>query len=138
MDVALSVKNLISVTEVKLNKTTANTTVGGVIQLTTTVSPANATNKGVTWSSSNTAVAAVDANGKVTAKKDGTAKITVKTEYGGKTATCTVTVKNKIVNVTGVKPTRRRQISQKSNTLKLTATVSPLNASNKARYLDKQ
>ena len=132
MDVALSVKNLISVTEVKLNKTTANTTVGGVIQLTTTVSPANATNKGVTWSSSNTAVAAVDANGKVTAKKDGTAKITVKTEYGGKTATCTVTVKNKIVNVTGVKLDKASANITKSNTLKLTATVSPVNASNKA------
>ena len=59
--------------------------------LTATVAPANATNKAVTWSSSNTAVATV-ANGVVTAVGNGTATITVTTTDGSKTATCAVTV----------------------------------------------
>jgi uncharacterized protein YjdB len=54
--------------------------------------PANATNKGVTWASDNTAVATVDDNGKVTAVALGTAKITVTTEDGGKEAICWVKV----------------------------------------------
>ena len=54
--------------------------------------PSNATNQNVTWSSDKPEVATVDANGKVTAKAAGTATITVTTEDGKKTATCTVTV----------------------------------------------
>ncbi len=52
----------------------------------------NATDRSVTWSSSDEAVATVDANGKVTAVAEGTATITVTTNDGGKTDTCTVTV----------------------------------------------
>ncbi|MCF0166083.1 MAG: Ig-like domain-containing protein, partial [Bacteroidales bacterium] len=58
--------------------------------LTATVYPSNATNKSVTWSSSNTAVATVDNNGKVTAKTKGEATITVRTVDGGFTATCLI------------------------------------------------
>ena len=54
--------------------------------------PSNATNKNVTWSSSDGAVATVDANGNVTAVAPGTAAITVTTADGNKTAVCTVTV----------------------------------------------
>ena len=66
---------------------------GGNVQLSATVSPADATNKGVYWTSSDTTVAKVDALGKVTAVKAGTATITATTVDGTKTATCTVTVK---------------------------------------------
>ncbi|MGI6154063.1 MAG: DUF4214 domain-containing protein, partial [Christensenellaceae bacterium] len=60
-----------------------------------TVSPSNATDKSVTWKSSNTAVAIVDANGKVTAKAAGTATITATAKDGsGKSASCTVTVQS--------------------------------------------
>lgn len=52
----------------------------------------NATDRSVTWSSSDNAIATVDADGKVTAIAEGTATITVTTNDGGKTATCTVTV----------------------------------------------
>ena len=59
------------------------------------VLPSNATNKNVMWQSSAPDVATVDANGKVTSGAVGTATITVKTDDGGKTATCEVTVTDK-------------------------------------------
>ena len=83
----------ISVTGVALNQTTGTlTAVGQTLQLTATVSPTNATNPAVTWSSSNTSVATVDATGKVTAVANGTATITVTTTDKNKTATATITV----------------------------------------------
>lgn len=85
-------KPTVSVTGVTLDKTTAELTVGETVTLTATVAPDNATNKNVTWSSDNTAVATVDENGKVTAVGEGTATITVTTEDGNFTASCTVTV----------------------------------------------
>lgn len=88
----------VSVTGVSLNKNSATLAVGGTETLTATVSPDGATNKTVTWSSDNTSVATVDANGKVTAASAGTATITVTATNGtndtsdDKQATCTVTV----------------------------------------------
>ena len=81
-------------TGVTLNKTELSLTVGSSEQLTATVAPAEADNKSVTWTSSNPAVATVDASGNVTAVGTGTATITVTTADGGKTATCTVTVRS--------------------------------------------
>ena len=80
------------VTGVSLDKTTLTLAVNDTGKLTATVTPDNATNKNVTWKSSNTSVATVSADGTVTAMKAGTATITVTTADGGKTATCTVTV----------------------------------------------
>ena len=77
-------------TSVSLNKTSLTLDVSKSYTLTKTVSPSNAVTS-YTWSSSNTSVATVDKNGKVTAKASGTATITVKTS-NGKTATCKVTV----------------------------------------------
>ena len=81
-------------TGVTLNKTELSLTVGSSEQLTATVAPAEADNKSVTWTSSNPAVATVDASGNVTAVSAGSATITVTTADGGKTATCTVTVRS--------------------------------------------
>ena len=61
-------------------------------QLNAIIAPANALNKGITWTSSNSSVVAVDSNGVVTGLKVGTATIRAKTEEGGYVATCTVTV----------------------------------------------
>ena len=83
----------VAVTGVTLDKSTAKLTAKGrTVDLTATVAPENATNKKVTFTTSNEKVATVDANGKVTAAGNGTATITVTTEDGKKTATCEVTV----------------------------------------------
>ena len=81
----------VHVTGVTLNKNSTSITAGGSETLTATVSPNNATNKSVTWSSSNTGIATVS-NGTVTGVAGGTATITVTTTDGSHTATCTVTV----------------------------------------------
>lgn len=81
----------IHVTSVSLDKTSLELTEGETTQLTATVLPDNATNKNVTWSTSDASVATVE-NGVVRATGRGTATITVTTEDGGFTAGCTVTV----------------------------------------------
>ncbi len=121
----------IAVTGVSLNKTSATMTEGESLTLTATVAPSNATNKNVTWSSNNTSVATVSASGVVTAKFAGTAIITVKTADGSKTATCTVTVKAKTIVVTGVSLNKTSATLTEGESLTLTATVAPENATNK-------
>lgn len=84
-----------AVTGVTLNRSSlslySNTT-PNTAALTATVSPADATDKTMTWASGNTAVATVDQSGKVMAVGNGTATITVTTTDGGYTASCTVSV----------------------------------------------
>ncbi|MBQ6902921.1 MAG: Ig domain-containing protein, partial [Lachnospiraceae bacterium] len=80
------------VSDVSLNHDTLSMTVGDTETLTATVRPTNATNKNVTYASSDPAVATVDANGVVTALSPGTTTITVTTQDGNKTDTCLVTV----------------------------------------------
>ena len=90
-------------TSVSLNKTSLALEIGRTYTLIKTVSPSNAVTS-YTWRSSNTSVATVDSNGKVTAKKAGTATITVKTS-NGKTATCKVTVNLPAPQITGLSNT---------------------------------
>ena len=121
------------VTEVTLDKDSLSLEVGGEETLTATAAPDNATNKNVTWSSDNEGVATVDATGKVTAIGAGTATITVTTADGGKTATCVVTVTAATVPVTGVTLSQNQAslyYNRTPNTLTLTATVAPANATN--------
>lgn len=82
----------VAVTGVALNAASGELTVNGQTTLTATVSPSDATNKAVTWTSSAPTVASVD-SGVVTALAPGSAKITVKTADGGFTAEYAVTVK---------------------------------------------
>ena len=85
----------VSVTSITLNKTSLSTETGKSETLTAIVLPDNATDKSVTWSSSNTSIATVDNNGKVTAKNAGSATITCTANDGsGVQATCAVTVTN--------------------------------------------
>lgn len=81
---------VIAVSSITLNKTTLAFAVGGSETLTGSILPADATNKTIVWSCSNTDVATVDATGKVTAISAGTTTITATAD--GKTATCTVTL----------------------------------------------
>lgn len=91
----------VPVSGVTLDQSALSFTLGdSAITLQATVAPGNATNKNVTWSSSNPVVAKVDSDGVVTAVSKGTATITVTTVDGGKTATATVTVDPKKYNVT--------------------------------------
>ena len=90
----------VAVTGVSLSQSEITLNVNEFVTLNATVSPENATNKNVSWSSSDGTVATVDTNGLVKALKEGTATITVKTEDGEKTATCSVTVAPVVVNVT--------------------------------------
>lgn len=87
---------------VTLSKTTLTLKPGGTETLSFTLFPANAANKNVKWTTSAEDVATVDATGKVTAVKPGSATITVATEEGGETATCSVTVtQNDAISVSG-------------------------------------
>jgi uncharacterized protein YjdB len=128
----VTVSALVPVTSVTLNKTSASISVGGSEILTATVSPPNATNKAVTWRSSNPGVALVE-NGTVTGVATGSATITVTTTEGGKTAECTVTVTSGGVNIPVVSVSLNKpSLSLAVNAMeKLTATILPDNASNK-------
>ena len=91
---AISKLEPVQVTDVELDITQKALNVGDTFTLTATVKPDNATDKSVTWSSSNTSVATVDENGVVTAVSEGTATITA-TASNGVEASCAVTVKQK-------------------------------------------
>ena len=88
----------ISVTNVTLSSSSVELVEGDSFQLEATVSPSNATNTTVIWSSSNASVATVD-RGKIMAHKPGNATITVTSDDGGKKATCNVTVTAKVIPV---------------------------------------
>ena len=89
----------ISVTSVSLDKNTASAAVGDTVTLTATVSPSNATDRSVTWSTSDSNVATVS-NGVVKVLSAGTATITVTTADGGYTDTCTLTVESPSYTIT--------------------------------------
>ena len=93
------------VTSVALNKSELSLYTGQSEILTATVQPEDATNKTVTWSTSNASVATVE-NGVVTAVAAGTATITVTTEDGNKTATCAVTVEKPYTPPPYIPPTK--------------------------------
>lgn len=121
----------VHVTGVTLNRTAITLDAGKGQRLSATITPGNATNKAVTWSSDNPKVATVDRNGYVSALKAGTARITVTTEDGGKEAYCTVTVrKGAPITVTSVSIVKTRSyIALKEGaTKRLNIQILPANA----------
>ena len=118
------------VTGVELDKTELELTVDETAALTATVIPTGAANRKVSWTSSDETVATVDESGNVTAVGAGTATVTVTTEDGGFTASCAVTVKAKVISVTGVTLDKTELELTVDDTAKLTATVAPANADN--------
>ena len=121
-------KKPIPVTSVTMDKTSLTLIEGESSTLTATVNPSDATDQTVSWSSSNTAVATV-AGGKVTAVKEGAATITA--SCGGKSATCAVTVEKKVIPVTSVTLNKSAVTLKQNETVQLTATVSPADATDK-------
>ena len=100
--------------------------VGKTKNLNATITPENVINKTITWTSSNSAVATVSANGIVTAKSIGTTVITAKT-YNGKTAKCTITVEQP---VTAIALSDATVSLWAGNTKALTTNITPTTASN--------
>lgn len=122
---------VIKVESVSLNSTSLTIVEGESQSLIATVSPSTATNKAVIWSSSNSSVATVDDRGTVTAIAPGTATITAKSDDGGKTATCSVKVNTKVYPVESVFLDKTTAEITEGETLTLTATIKPENATNK-------
>ncbi len=114
--------------------TPANQTinVGNTFTITPTVTPDNATDKSVIWTSSDDTIATVDDNGNVTALMEGTATITATTNDGGFTAICTVTVNSERVDVTGVSLSATAKTINAGENFYLTANVTPDNATEKS------
>ena len=119
-----------SVTGVSLDRSEASLKVGESVALSATVSPSDASNRNVTWSSSDSSVASVDGSGVVSAAKAGKATITVTTEDGGFKASCTVTVA--APGVSGVSLDQNDVSLSVGESVTLSATVSPDNASDRS------
>lgn len=120
------------VTSVKLNAKSKVLYNGKATTLKATVSPSNASNKAVTWKTSNSKVATVNAKGIVTAKKPGYAYITVTTKDSKKTARCKVTVKAQKATKVTVNVKKSISLQKKGKSVNIKATVSPSNTYNKA------
>lgn len=82
----------VAVTGISLNKSSTSISVGNSETLEATIAPANATNQGVSWATTDSSVATVDQTGKVTGVYAGSAVIVATSKDGGKTDTCSVTV----------------------------------------------
>lgn len=119
----------VAVTSVSLSKTSAELIIGNTLQLTATVSPSNASDKTITWSSSSSTVASVSPTGLVTAIAEGSSNITA--SCGGKSATCKLTVKKPTVAVTSVELDKTEITLEPEETYTLKATVKPDNATDK-------
>lgn len=123
----------IAVKSVSASISKSQLTVGDTAQVRASVSPKNATNKKLTYTSSNQSVASVNSQtGQVTAKAAGTARITVKSS-NGKSANVEVSVKNRVIDVEGIETGILPSATiVKGNTARITATVLPANAADKA------
>ncbi len=113
------------VTEITLEKSELELKEGESINLVAEVKPADATNKELIWSSSDTSVATVDEKGKVTTLKKGEVDIIVTTVDGGYSATCNITVGKP---VTGVILDKSGVELKEGESINLVAKVEPTNA----------
>ncbi|NKI31908.1 Ig-like domain-containing protein [Croceivirga thetidis] len=124
--------NNVFVTDVSVNPENLVLTEGENTSLTATVSPSDASDKSVIWSSSDDSVATVDDSGNVTAIAPGVATITVTTNDGGYQANTTVEVNELIIPVSGVTLNTDSLVLTEGEIASLTATVGPSDASDKS------
>lgn len=130
--ITITVYTNVPVTGISAISGSSSVNVGSTITLSATVDPSGATVKTITWSSSATGVATVDASGVVTGVSAGTATITATTTDGSYTATKGITVTVPVVSVTGVSLSNSTFTRAIDETIQLTATVSPPGATNSA------
>lgn len=145
--VAVTVEDsVVLVTKVEVDKTEVSLTEGETTKLTGSVLPNNATNKAVTYQSSNPSIATVDETGEVTAKNAGTCEITVLAQDGSeKKATVSILVESKttippeendtpdgVIRVTGVSVTPAEKTLEVGESFQLTPSVSPNNATDQS------
>ena len=126
-DYTIEVPTEVKVTGISLNNTNLELKIGDTYDLICTITPSNATNKNIEWSSSNSDIVSVE-NGKITAKTKGDATITVKSCDTGITATCNVKVLSKVTSIS----LNKSELSlNKGDTYDLTYTIAPDDAANK-------
>ena len=122
---------IVNPTGITVSNTSVSLMEGTTSKVTATVTPSNATNKTVTWTSGNTSVATVS-GGTITGISPGTTTITAKTSNGlTATVSVTVTVNPNIIKPTGITIDKQTLTLTEGETGKLTATVLPSNATNK-------
>ena len=120
---------VIEVQNITLNYSSTSLYLNDKLTIIATISPTNASNKNITWESSNSNIATV-MDGIVTAKSVGKAIITAKTS-NGKTGTCEINVVNKKIEVTGISLNKTSANLYKGDKLILTTTIIPSNATDK-------
>lgn len=121
----------VSVEGVSVEPESLSLAVGETAQVTASVTPEDASDKTVIWSSNDKSIATVSEDGTVTAVSVGKAIITATTKDGEKTASCSVTVAAKTISVTGVKVVPNTLTLETGKTSYLSAVVSPDDATNK-------
>jgi uncharacterized protein YjdB len=121
--------HIVPVQGISLNKASTSLELGKTEKLTATIAPADATNKRVVWSSTNEQAAIVDQQGMVRAMGAGTAVITVTTEDGSYTASCTVTVTRRLV--TQIALSQQQLALSSGASASLSVTFTPANATDK-------
>lgn len=122
---------IVPVKTVSLNESHLTITEGDISRLNVAISPEGATNKKVTWKSSNPSIIFVDQQGEITANTAGVATITVTSESSNKIATCDVIVEAKTVLVTDISLNRLSLKLVEGESDSLTYVIEPVNATNK-------
>ena len=120
----------VNVSGVTLNKNDLSLYIGEKETLIATITPSAATNKDINWSSSDISVASIN-NGEVTALSTGSTIISVTSVDGNYSATCTVAVLEKVINVTSISLNKDALDLQVGDSETLIATITPNNATNK-------
>lgn len=120
----------IPVSNIKLNKTSLLLEKGKSENLVATIEPENATDKSITWISSNNNIVEVNNNGKIVAKNVGSATVTAISSNGLK-ASCTITVKEKAIEPSSIKLNKTSITLDIGKSTTLVATIEPTNATNK-------
>lgn len=128
----LSGSDFVPVEKVSIDPQTAYMRTGENASIGVLISPAGASNKALTWSSSNPAVAAVNESGSVSALSVGTTTIKVTATDGAKSAECALTVEAPLVSVTGIKLDKTTIIfDTKGAKQTITPAIEPNDANNK-------